>query len=135
MVGHHGPRRPYEERAPDTWDSMDKRSESYRVCCTAKAWIGTALTAQLMKAEHLWQHDAFFDYCDRWMNPADPYAAQRGQFRRPRDEGRTFDPFVDAMWIAYRQKVPQQARANRNLKWVWTSGSQGQFVPNSVDRE
>lgn len=135
MVGHHGPRRPYEERAPDTWDGMDKRSESYRLCCTAKAWIGTALSVQLMKAKHLWQHDAYFEYCDRWMNPDDPYAAQRGRFRRPREEGRTFDPFVDAMWAAYRQEVPPQAGATRNLKWIWTSGSQGEFVPNSADRK
>ena len=64
-----------------------------------------------MGAKHLWQHDSYFDYCDRWMNPDDPYAAQRGRFRRPRDEGRTFDPFVDAMWTAYRQTVPPQPGA------------------------
>ena len=130
MVGHHGARQPYEERAPDTWDAMDKRSESYRLCCTAKAWIGTALAVQLMQAKRLWQHDAYFDYCDRWMNPTDPFAAQRGKFRRPGDEGRTFDPFVDAMWAAYRPTVPVQDGASRSLKWVWKTSRQGEFVPN-----
>ena len=88
---------------------------------------------QLIKAKHLWQHDAFFDYCDRWMSPDDSYAAQRGRFLRPRDEGRTFDPFVDAMWAAYRQAVPPQEEATRSLKWVWKSDNQGDFVPNSID--
>jgi hypothetical protein len=130
MVGHHGPRRPYEERAPDTWDDMDKRSESYRLCCTAKAWIGTALAVQLMEAKRLWQHEAYFDYCDRWMSLTDAYAAQRGRFRRPGDEGRTFDPFVDAMWAAYRPTVPAQEGATRSLKWVWGNNNRGEFVPN-----
>lgn len=133
MVGHHGARQPYEERAPETWDAMDRRSESYRLCCTAKAWIGTALAIQLMKAKRLWQHDAYFDYCDRWMNPSDPYAAQRGKFRRPADEGRTFDPFVDAMWTAYRPTVLKQEGASRSLKWIWKTSRQGEFVPNSTD--
>ena len=133
MVGHHGPRQPYEERAPNTWDAMDKRSESYRLCCTARAWIGTALAVQLMRAKRIWQHDAYFDYCDRWMNASDPYAAQRGKFRRPGDEGRTFDAFVDAMWAAYRPTAPAQEGASRSLKWVWKTSRQGEFVPNSKD--
>ena len=133
MVGHHGPRQPYEERTPDTWDAMDRRSESYRLCCTAKAWIGTALAIQWIEARRLWQHDAYFDYCDRWMNASDPCALQRGKFRRPRDEGRTFDAFVDAMWAAYRPTAPEQEGASRNLKWVWRTNGQGGFVPNSSD--
>ncbi len=116
-------------------DAMDRRSESYRLCCTAKAWIGTALAAQLMKAKQIWQHDAYFDYCDRWMSTQDPYASQRGKFRRPRDEGGTFDPFVDAMWAAYRPTVPAQAGASRTLKWVWKNSRQGEFVPNSKDEK
>jgi hypothetical protein len=85
-----------------------------------------------MRVKHLWQHDAYFDYCDRWMSPDDPYAAQRGRFLRPRDEGRTFDPFVDAMWAVYRKTVPPQGGTTRSLKWIWKNGSQGEFVPNSV---
>jgi len=112
---------------------MDKRSESYPLCCTAKAWIGTALAVQLMNAKRLWQHDAYFDYCDRWMNASDPYVAQRGKFRCPGDEGRTFDAFVDAMWAAYRPTVPKQEGASRSLKWVWKTSRQGEFVPNSKD--
>jgi hypothetical protein len=86
-----------------------------------------------MKAKRLWQHDAYFDYCDRWMNSIDPYADQRGKFRRPRDEGGTFDPFVDAMWAAYRSTVPKQEGSSRNLKWVWKTSGQGEFVANPRD--
>ena len=68
-----------------------------------------------------------------WMNASDPCALQRGKFRRPRDEGRTFDAFVDAMWAAYRPTAPEQEGASRNLKWVWRTNGQGGFVPNSSD--
>jgi hypothetical protein len=130
MVSHHGPRRPYEEHHPDEWDAMDKRSESYRMCCTAKAWIGTALAAQLMRARRHWNHDAYFDYCDRWMAPDDAYAAARGGRERPKDEGKVFDPFVAEMWHAYRGQVPDQPRGERHRKWVWTDGGGGQWVEN-----
>ncbi len=109
---------------------MDKRSESYRLCCTAQAWIGTDLAVLLMKAKKTWNHDAYFDYCDRWMSQTDPYAGKRGSFKRFSNEGKTYDPFVDSMWTAYRQTVPEQEGGTRNLKWVWTKGNQGEYVPN-----
>ena len=108
---------------------MDKRSESYRTCCTSVVWVGTSLAAELMGAKKLWNHDAFFDYTDRWMSKEDP-APNRGNAKRPRDEGKTQDPFVDAMWAAHRAAVPKQEGAAQNLKWVWTAGDKGEFVPN-----
>ena len=30
--------------------------------------IGVALAAQFMKAKAIWNHDAFFDYVERWMS-------------------------------------------------------------------
>lgn len=129
MVEHHGPRQPYEEKRPDAWEEWDRTSEGYRRCCNAVAWIGTALGARLMRAIPIWGHDAFFDYCDRWMRPDDPYAEARGQWRRPGDETHTFDPFVDAMWRAYRDRAPEQPYSENNLKWVW-EGREGKFVPN-----
>lgn len=131
MVGHHGPRRPYEERSPDEWDDMDKQSESYRLCCTSRAWVGTALAAQHMGAKKLWGHDAFFDYADRWMSKNDLFASKRGEFKRPKDEGSTMDPFVDAMWEAHRAAVPKQAGAEKNWKWVWID-NEGKFAPNAI---
>ena len=135
MVTHHGPRRPFEERPPEQWDAMDRRSESYRRCCNAQAWVGTALAARLMKAQQAWGHDAFFDYCQRWMRQDDPYAAARGDHARPKEEGGTYDPFVSNMHFAYWDKAPRQPRADRNLKWVWVKDDRGRttgrWVPNA----
>ena len=81
------------------------------MCCNAVAWVGTALAARLMGAVPAWGHDAFFDYCDRWMRLDDPYAADRAPHKRPAQETKTFDPFVDAMWRTYRERSPDQPRA------------------------
>lgn len=124
-VQHHGPRRPYEERPPETWDAMDKRSESYRLCCTAQVWIGTALAARLVGAQRTWGHDAFFDYCDRWMQQDDFHAAARGKHKRPVQEGGTYDPLVSNMYFAQRDRVPKQSGAEKNFKWVWTEDAAG----------
>jgi hypothetical protein len=40
---------------------------TYRQCCTAIAWAGFTLAARLMEAKALWNHDALFDYVDRYM--------------------------------------------------------------------
>ena len=129
MCTHHGPRRPYEERPPEEWDAMDRRSEGYRVSSTAQGWIGSALAALIMRAKRAYNHDAFFDYCDRWMSRDDPYAAARGSHKRPRQEGKTYDDWVDAMWRAYRDKIPPQPGATTNLKWI-VKGRKWEANPN-----
>jgi hypothetical protein len=99
--------------------------DGYRGTCSV-GWPGTALAAQLMKAKALWDHDAFFDYCDRWMdhdvNPTRRSIPIEGNGRS--------DPFVQAMWTAYRQRVPDQPGGKDNLKWVWKDEKTGQFVLN-----
>jgi hypothetical protein len=129
MITHHGKRDPYEEKNPEKWEKWDKASESYRCCCTAVAWVGTALAARQMKAIKLWGHDAFFDYVDRWMREDDPYKSKRGSHPRPDCESKTFDPFVDSMWRAYRKIAPQQEMSRKNMKWVW-KGDKGLWIPN-----
>ena len=129
MVNHHGPRERYEEKKPELWEKWDKTTEGYRVSSVAQGWIGTALAARMMKAIDLWGHDAFFDYCDRWMNPADPYAAARGEHKRPAQEGKTYDPFVDQMWKAYRDQVPAQKMHGTHRMWI-NEGRGGKWVPN-----
>jgi hypothetical protein len=129
IIQHHGQRSTYEEKPPDQWQQWDKTSESYRVCCTAVSWVGEALVARYMKAIKLWDHDAFFDYVDRWMREDDPYAPARGERGRPKAETTTFDPFVTAMWKAYRAKAPEQAMAGHSRKWVW-EGKNGKWIEN-----
>ena len=130
MVVHHGLREHYEEKRPEQWSQWDRDSEGYRVSCNAQAWVGTCLSVLLMKARPVWNHDVFFDYCDRWMDPADPLAAQRAPHQRPSYEGGTFDPFVTAMWKAYRTSVPDQPLAGHDRMWVY-AGGEGKWVPNA----
>lgn len=135
MTTHTGPRPPYEELPPEKWDKFDKRSEGYRTCCNGKAWIATALTMRLMKGIKTWNHDAYFDYCDRWMRKDDPYAAARGKHKRPKAEGSAFDAFATNMWRTYRDQAPKQEFAGNNRKWVWTMDGRkaqkpGQWVEN-----
>ncbi|WP_075078071.1 hypothetical protein [Terrimicrobium sacchariphilum] len=130
IVYHTGAKPPHEEKAPETWDKVDKLGEGYRITVSS-GLPGTALAVQLMGAKALWNHDAFFDYYDRWMSADDPYAAKRNGIPRPKEEGRSLDPFVNAMWTAYRDKVPVQGGGKDNLRWVWQDGGrQGGFVPN-----
>lgn len=130
MVQHHGKRSHYEEKPPEQWEKWDRTTESYRTCCTAVAWVGTALAARHMKAIKIWNHDAHFDYVDRWMREDDPYASARGERGRPKTETTTFDPFVTAMWKAHRKGAPEQEMAGNPRMWVWDEGNNWKWVPN-----
>jgi hypothetical protein len=116
MVFHHVPAALYEHRHPDTYDDMDLRSHSYRTCCTGLSWIGEALGALLISAKRTWNHDAFFDYCDRYMNE-DP-APYREAGLSASLLGEAFDEFVNNMYYAYWETVPVQASARENMMWL-----------------
>ena len=109
----------YEHLTPDKW--IAELGEGYRRCCTASAWVNEALAMRLLKMEKVWNHDAFFDYCDRWMFEDDsaftPIVRDQFKFKNKAAadgwyematkktwamQGQTWDPFVDAMWAKYR---------------------------------
>ena len=48
-------------------DSADWYGNGYRLCCTANSWNGYALAALIMDAKDDWNHDAFFEYMDRYI--------------------------------------------------------------------
>jgi len=117
-------RGPYEHNAPETWTSWGFLSESYRRCCTSNAWVGYALVIQLMQLEDQWDHDAFFDYCDRWMyedNAAMGVLLQQGfelnpdpyyhdgftfpSFWLPPKSYRAMEAFVNTVWDTYRPTI------------------------------
>jgi hypothetical protein len=125
MVFHTHTYETYEERPPETWGKDEQRQESYRITVSG-GLPGTALAAQLMEAKALWNHDAFFDYYDRWMASIDP----ESPIERPKQEGHSNDPFVDAMWQQYRAYAPKQPGAASNTKWIWIQGHSGKFVDN-----
>jgi len=100
---------PYEHSPPSTWkEGREKLSESYRRCCTSAAWIAQALSLRLLKAEPQWGHDAFFDYCDRWMCEDETQALktlrQDAGMNEPdwAQEGKAWEAFVNEMWARYR---------------------------------
>ena len=88
-----------------------------------------ALSARLMKVIPQWKHDAFFDYCDRWMAKEDAYAAARGKHKRPNGEVKTFDAFTDKMWQSFRATAPAQPYAGNNRNRVGY-GKQGSWEQN-----
>jgi hypothetical protein len=103
---------PYEHLQPADWPG--NIGENYRRCCTSIAWVGEALAAMILNADDTWDHQAFFDYVDRWMSEDDSNAIQiilqeRGWnytagYQR---QGQTWDPFVQDMWTKYRATVPE----------------------------
>ncbi len=80
------------------------KSDSYRRCCTAKAWIGYGLALNLMGsgARSAWGHDAFFDYIYRFMEEDDSLAATAFEARYSTpygaSQGSSLSQFVDDMW-------------------------------------
>jgi len=100
---------PYEYMPPEAWGDSNKIGEDYRRCCTSVGWIGEALSAHLLGAEKLWNHDAFFDYVDRWMTEDD--AAAVAEIKRAKGwdysahwtrQRQCWDRFVENMWELYR---------------------------------
>lgn len=103
MVGVH------EHLSITQWDDTNYSlsAESYRRCCASMSFIGYALAAKLMNAQSLWNHNAFFDYVERWMTKDDTEFQKEFyrvyEYNIGFNQGRSHDPFIDAMWDAYNQ--------------------------------
>jgi hypothetical protein len=107
---------PYEHLHPSNWTRSNMQSEAYRRANTSSSWVGQALVIRLLKAERSWNHDAFFDYVDRWMAEDDRehrrVIMQHWPESRLGDkdiwthQGNTWEPFVKTMWDLYRSKHP-----------------------------
>ncbi len=127
IVTHTGRRLPHEEKPRAEFDKADKFVEAYRAN-NAASWIGVALAARWMKAGAIWNHDAFFDYLDRWMSPEEKWDKPTWL---PKGCERSFDPFTEEMWNAHRAVAPVFTGGKDNLKWVWAAdGVSGSLVPN-----
>jgi len=106
---------PYEHKQPKDWTGRgrgggigDVTSESYRRCCTSRGWISEALALRLLKGEKAWGHDAFMDYCDRWMTEDEKEALAALKKDLGIDEpdwaqeGHTEEDWVMEMWAKHR---------------------------------
>ncbi|MBN1761173.1 MAG: hypothetical protein JW863_22785 [Chitinispirillaceae bacterium] len=112
---------PYEHKPPTEWADSNKIGEDYRRCCTSLSWVGEALAARIMNATGLWNHDAFFDYVDRWMTENDSAAVKAISDARGWDysanwarQGQCWDAFVENMWEEYRASFPQRIIRERS---------------------
>ncbi len=108
IVRRSGLQPEHEHQHPSEWPMT--RMEGYRRCCTAIAWVGTALAARMIHAEDVWDHPAYFDYVDRWMTEDD--SQQMADMKEALDyapsirQGETWSEFVDEMWDTYRNNLP-----------------------------
>jgi len=102
---------PYEHLPPEKWEA--RIGEGYRHCCTSIAWVGEALAIRLMRAEKIWNYDAFLAYCDRWMTEDDAEFVKKVKDAKGWDfsssQRRTWDRFVDEMWAKYRPTLQPPA--------------------------
>ncbi|UCG56137.1 MAG: hypothetical protein JSU70_14845 [Phycisphaerales bacterium] len=103
---------PYEHTPPSQWKAGQNTCESYRRCCTSVGWVAQALSLRLMHAEKSWNHDAFFDYVDRWMYEDDGAFVQAIKEATGADhdhewarQGQAWDAFVEDMWARHRSKL------------------------------
>ncbi len=103
---------PYEHTPPSQWKQGQNTSESYRRCCTSVGWVAQALALRLMHAEKAWNHDAFFDYVDRWMYEDDTTYVKTIREVTGRDhdkewarQGQAWDAFVNQMWAKHRSTL------------------------------
>lgn len=82
----YGIRHSYNPKA----DNALWSESAYRRCCTANAWGGFVLAAHIMDQQANWNHDALFDYQDRYMS-----TEQENYYRQT-------STFVEDMWDTYR---------------------------------
>ena len=108
---------PYEHLHPSKWKNegkqMNWQSEAYRRANSSSSWPGQALVIRMLGAEKQWNHDAFFDYVDRWMYEDDKEFRHEINKYFPDEnlvsekanwfyQGQAWEPFVTEMFKKYR---------------------------------
>jgi hypothetical protein len=98
---------------PDWADGKHRIGEDYRRCCSSLCWVGEALAIEILHAEKVWNHDAFFAYVDRWMTEDDTdhleiiRAATGADYSAVwQRQGQCWDAFVEQMYARYRHNLP-----------------------------
>jgi len=96
-------------------DGLDWNA-SYRRGATANSWAGFVLAARIMGVKKLWNHDALFDYMDRYME-VEKESVGVGHY--PRQWSR----FLESMWDAYRADYSPVWTMSPALNITATGGS------------
>jgi hypothetical protein len=77
--------------------------ENYRYVGTANTWLGAALGARLMHLENAWNHPAFFEYMDYYVNlPDSTFLDNKNNYAAWK---RSWSAWVLEMWYKYRPTV------------------------------
>jgi hypothetical protein len=86
----------HSESFPRGASKNDLRTQGikYRLCCTANTFWGELLAARIMGAVELWNHDALFDYQDRFY--------EKNLKLNVSDYRMSWQPFYYEMWRRYR---------------------------------
>jgi hypothetical protein len=112
---HTHPRQPYQEKAFADWSDDDKFQNNYQ--WIPACWPGMDLAALYMKQKAVWNHDAFFDFCDWYMAPGQQRYDSKNGTLFPTRKGT--DTFIQDMWDTYRASAPDQPGGTDNLTWTW----------------
>jgi hypothetical protein len=106
-----GEDRKHEHLPPEKWhgppfkgDNDGWKSEGYR-SLNGPTWGGQALAARLLGAKKSWNHDAFFDYVDRWVAESSTGGLFKKASMKLEPYSPFFSKFIKAMWDAYRDKA------------------------------
>ncbi|HQE44080.1 MAG TPA: PKD domain-containing protein [Phycisphaerae bacterium] len=70
---------------------------NYQLCCTGRPWLGQTLAARLLGLVQYWNHNAYFDYVDWYV---DSYCPTNHGTRFCGSYGSTFN---ENMWLTYRK--------------------------------
>lgn len=104
--------RKHEHLPPEKWqgppfkgDNDGWKSQGYRTL-NGPTWVGSALAARLLGLKAAWNHDAFFDYVDRWVAEADDGLVDKKTLE-PRGYKPIGSAFIEAMWKTYRDKADE----------------------------
>ena len=106
---------------------------SYRKCCTAASWHGHLLSAMLMGLKDAWNHDAIFDYSDRYLGLLHeegwPELNPEG-WQAHNDTG-----FSRQMWETYREQVGAVVPGDMNFDGAVNTADVAPFVLALTDPE
>ncbi|MHC4681340.1 MAG: InlB B-repeat-containing protein, partial [Planctomycetota bacterium] len=100
------------------WDT------AYRHWCTANSWCGYVLAAHIMGAKDLWNHNALFDYMDRFMEVELRTVGTQNVVRQT-------SRFSEAMWDTYRREYGPVWTITPMLKITSAGGSVTRYPKSS----
>lgn len=70
----------------------------YRTHNTSQSWVGQMLATLMIGGKPFWNHDAYFDYVDRWMD----------------ETGSVNHNLIEDMWLIYRDMLPSGSTGQGN---------------------